>query len=226
MGRLINNDWTTYTAPLDNVNKVEVTDEIDRLFKTFSTRFNERDRAEIKGLLFGPDPMDALKKAHAHLQEKGEKGIAPPASILKMYISDVGVKEAAAEALKMLESEEQSAEDVKSGIGFFWGRVTEKWKSESFQKFKTLATSASLAKRHELIGSQMTDGELKFTESMFPSNGDTLASAKIKLQNLLRDSKFNLNLIHSMFTEEAGFNDAVWSEKGNMQPMTLDDMNQ
>ena len=221
MGRLINNDWTTYTAPLDNVNKVEVIDEIDRLFKTFSTRFDEKDRAEIKGLLFGPDPMEALKKAHAHLQEKGEKGIAPPASILKKYISDVGVRQAAKEALELLETDSE----VQEGTGWIWGRVTEKFKSGVFQKFKALSTSASLAKRHELIGSQMTDGELKFTESMFPSNGDTLKSAKIKLQNLLRDSKFNLNLIHNMFTKEAGFNDAVWSEKGNMQPMTLDDMN-
>jgi hypothetical protein len=70
----------------------------------------------------------------------------------------------------------------------------------------------------------MTDGELKFTESMFPSNGDTLESAKIKLQNLLRDSKFNLNLIHSMFSAEAGYNDAVWSEK--VEKMDLTQMNE
>jgi len=220
MGRLINNDWTTYTAPLNDGAKTEVSKEINRLFAKYGDKFGDTDKDEISGLLWSKDPMDALKKAHAHLQEKGEKGIAPPASILKKYMSDVGVAEAAREALELLESDES----VQAGTGWIWGRVTEKFKSTDFQRFKALSTSASLAKRHELIGSQMTDGELKFTESMFPSNGDTLESAKIKLQNLLRDSKFNLNLIHGMFSEEAGYNDAVWSEKP--KPMTLDEMNQ
>ncbi len=220
MGKLINNDWTTYTAPLNTGAKTEVSDEINRLFTNYDKKFTIEDKDEIKGLLFGDDPMEALKKAHAYLQEKGQKGIAPPASILKKYMSDVGVAESAREALELLESDES----VQAGTGWVWGRVTEKFKSSDFQRFKALSTSASLAKRHELIGSQMTDGELKFTESMFPSNGDTLKSAKIKLQNLLRDSEFNLNLIHGMFSAEAGYNDAVWSAKAKTSPMSRDEL--
>jgi hypothetical protein len=220
MGKLINNDWTTYTAPLNTGAKTEVSDEINRLFTKYGDKFGETDKDEISGLLWSKDPMDALRKAHAYLQEKGQKGIAPPASILKKYMSDVGVAESAKKALELLESDES----VQAGTGWVWGRITEKFKSADFQRFKSLSTSASLAKRHELIGSQMTDGELKFTESMFPSNGDTLESAKIKLQNLLRDSKFNLNLIHSMFSAEAGYNDAVWSEK--VEKMDLTQMNE
>ena len=70
---------------------------------------------------------------------------------------------------------------------------------------------ASLTKRHELIGSQMTDGELKFTESLFPSPQDTLTSVRKKLQTLLKDAKYNVSITKNMFTEEAGYNPNVFN---------------
>ena len=70
---------------------------------------------------------------------------------------------------------------------------------------------ASLTKRHELIGSQMTDGELRFTESLFPSPQDTLTSVRKKLQTLLKDAQYNVSITKNMFTEEAGYNPKVFN---------------
>jgi len=222
MGKLINNDWTTYTAPLNTGAKTEVSDEINRLFTKYSDKFNPEDIDEIKGLLFGDDPMEALKKAHARLKDKGEKGIQAPASILKKYQSDMGVRRAAEEALAMMNDPKQMA-IIEKEVGFFYGQVTEKAKHPLFQKFKAIATMAALTKRHELIGSQMTDGELKFTEPMFPSDKDTRESLMIKLQTMLTDANFNISLTRKMFSAEAGYNDKVWGEDAT-KPTTAADL--
>ena len=59
----------------------------------------------------------------------------------------------------------------------------------------------------------MTDGELKFTEPMFVSPHDTADSLRVKLETLLADASYNLELTHNMFSAEAGYNDKVWTEK-------------
>ena len=209
-GRLIKNDWTNYVEELNNDAKVEITDEIDRLFNKYGDKYTKEDRDEIKGLLFDKDPMNALKKAHAKLHDKGEKLIQAPASILKKYQSDMGVARAAEEALAMINNPEEWAK-IEKEVGFFYGQVTEKAKHPVFQKFKAIATMANLTKRHELIGSQMTDGELKFTEPLFVSDKDTADSLRVKLNTLLDDAKYNISLTRGMFSKEAGYNDAVWN---------------
>ena len=213
-GRLIKNDWTNYVEELNNDAKVEITDEIDRLFKKYGDKYTKEDRDEIKGLLFDKDPMNALKKAHAKLHDKGEKLIQAPASILKKYQSDMGVRRAAQEALAMMNDPEQM-KIIENEVGFAYGQVTEKFKHPLFQKFKAIATMAALTKRHELIGSQMTDGELKFTEPLFPSDKDTKNSLRIKLETLIKDSEYNIGLTRGMFSREAGYNDAVWNYDAN-----------
>ncbi|SVE00268.1 uncharacterized protein METZ01_LOCUS453122 [marine metagenome] len=177
-------------------------------------KYTKEDRDEIKGLLWSKDPMDALKKAHAKLHDKEVKLVQAPASILKKYQSDMGVARAAQEALDMINNPELMAQ-IEKEVGFFYGRVTEKAKHPLFQKFKAIATMAALTKRHELIGSQMTDGELKFTEPMFPSDADTKDSLRIKLETMLTDANYNLSLTKGMFSREAGYNDAVWNYDPN-----------
>ena len=222
MGKLINNDWTTYTAPLNTGAKTEVSDEINRLFTKYSDKFNPEDIDEIKGLLFGDDPMEALKKAHARLKDKGAKLIQAPASILKKYQSDATVLKNAKEALAMLDDPE-SGEIIKQYSGMVAGRITPKIKPPLFMKFVALATMSTLTKRHDLIGSQMTDGELRYTEPLFVSPTDNADSLKVKLEVLIANSQANIDITHNMFSAEAGYNDAVWSEK--LRPMTLDEMN-
>jgi hypothetical protein len=190
-------------------------EELTALYKEYPSVFGEKEQRGLAVTIShlqksGGDPADALKEAHDILTAK-EKLIAPPASILKKYQSDLAVIKNAEEALEMLKGETQSAEDVEKGVGFFWGRVTEKFKNENYQKFKASATMASLTKRHDLIGSQMTDGELKFTESLFPSPQDTLSSVRIKLQTLLDDARYNVNVTRGMFSEDAGYNSKILS---------------
>ena len=61
----------------------------------------------------------------------------------------------------------------------------------------------------------MTDGELKFTEPLFPSDKDTKNSLRIKLETLIKDSEYNIGLTRGMFSREAGYNDAVWNYDAN-----------
>ena len=190
-------------------------EELNALYKDYPTVFGEKEQRGIATTIShlqksGGDPADALKEAHDILTAE-RKTITPPASILKKYQSDIAVIKNAEEALELLKDETQSAEDIKKGVGFFWGRVTEKFKNEQYQKFKALATMASLTKRHELIGSQMTDGELRFTESLFPSPQDTLTSVRTKLETLIADAKYNVSITKNMFTEEAGYNPNVFN---------------
>ena len=186
----------------------EVNEEIKRLYKAH--HFTQEQKNIIRGLkLNKDDPMEALKQADAFLKEE-EKLIQAPASILKKYQSDMGVARAAEEALAMINNPEEWAK-IEKEVGFFYGQVTEKAKHPVFQKFKAIATMANLTKRHELIGSQMTDGELKFTEPLFVSDKDTADSLRVKLNTLLDDAKYNISLTRGMFSKEAGYNDAVWN---------------
>jgi hypothetical protein len=204
-------DFSDLTPPKYSEEDMKVlNEELDALYKDYPTVFGEKEKRGISITLMASDPADALKEAHDILTAK-EKLIAPPASILKKYQSDLAVIKNAEEALEMLKGETQSAEDVEKGVGFFWGRVTEKFKNENYQKFKASATMASLTKRHDLIGSQMTDGELKFTESLFPSPQDTLSSVRIKLKTLLDDARYNVNVTRGMFSEDAGYNSKILS---------------
>ena len=61
-----------------------------------------------------------------------------------------------------------------------------------------------------MIGSQMTDGEIKFSTPFFPDTTDTVSSAKVKLQILLRVSRKRSQRIKSMFSKKAGYNDKIW----------------
>jgi len=209
-------DFSDLTPPKYSEEDMKVlNEELTALYKEYPKVFGEKEQRGLAVTIShlqksGGDPADALKEAHDILTAK-EKLIAPPASILKKYQSDLAVIKNAEEALEMLKGETQSAEDVKKGVGFFWGRVTEKFKNETYQKFKASATMASLTKRHDLIGSQMTDGELKFTESLFPSPQDTLSSVRIKLKTLLDDARYNVNVTRGMFSEDAGYNPKILS---------------
>ena len=204
----IEGDFSTYVEPLNRAGVEEVNEEIKRLYKAH--HFTQEQKNIIRGLkLNKDDPMEALKQAHAFLKEE-EKLIQAPASILKKYQSDMGVARAAEEALAMINNPEEWAK-IEKEVGFFYGQVTEKAKHPVFQKFKAIATMANLTKRHELIGSQMTDGELKFTEPLFVSDKDTADSLRVKLNTLLDDAKYNISLTRGMFSKEAGYNDAVWN---------------
>ena len=207
--------------PLNDDAKVAISEEVDSLFTKYGDKFSDIDRTEIKQLLYSKDPMDALKKAHAYLQEQKVPGIAPPAMILKKYQSDAAVKRHIGEALSMLndytkpeDSDKSISEIIKDAAGFFKGRLTEKAKHPLYQKFMAIATAGTLTKRHDLIGSQMTEGELRFTEPMFVSPHDTPASLRVKLETLLADATFNMDLTQRMFSEEAGYNASLWTEGG------------
>ena len=220
-GKLIKKDWTNYIEPLNDDAKVAISEEVDSLFTKYGDKFSDIDRTEIKQLLYSKDPMDALKKAHAYLQEQKVPGIAPPAMILKKYQSDAAVKRHIGEALSMLndytkpeDSDKSISEIIKDAAGFFKGRLTEKAKHPLYQKFMAIATAGTLTKRHDLIGSQMTEGELRFTEPMFVSPHDTPASLRVKLETLLADATFNMDLTQRMFSEEAGYNASLWTEGG------------
>jgi hypothetical protein len=220
-GNLIKKDWTNYIEPLNDDAKVAISEEVDSLFTKYGDKFSDIDRTEIKQLLYSKDPMDALKKAHAYLQEQKVPGIAPPAMILKKYQSDAAVKRHIGEALRMLndytkpeDSDKSISEIIKDAAGFFKGRLTEKAKHPLYQKFMAIATAGTLTKRHDLIGSQMTEGELRFTEPMFVSPHDTPESLRVKLETLLEDATFNMGLTQRMFSEEAGYNASLWTEGG------------
>jgi len=203
-------DFTDLTPPKYSDEDMKfLKEELTALYTDYPKVFKEKEQRALEITLMTSDPAEALKEAHDILTAK-EKTIIPPALILKKYQSDLSVIRNAEQALEMLEGETQSAKDVKKGIGFFWGRVTEKFKAEEYQKFKTLATMASLTKRHEMLGSQITEGELKFTKAIFPEDEDTLTSVRVKLQTLLEDAKYNISVTKGMFSEDAGYNPKVF----------------
>ena len=203
-------DFSDLTPPKYSEEDMKVLEEeLNALYVDYPQVFGEKEKRGISITLMTSDPAGALKEAHDILTAE-KKTITPPASILKKYQSDIAVIKNAKEALNLLEDEKVGSE-VEGGTGFVWGRVTEKFKNEFYQEFKALATMASLTKRHELIGSQMTDGELRFTESLFPSPQDTLTSVRKKLQTLLKDAKYNVSITKNMFTEEAGYNPKVFN---------------
>ena len=90
------------------------------------------------------------------------------------------------------------------------GRITTKLLDTVVQAFAALKTEAGLIKRNEMIGSQMTDGEIKFSTPFFPDTTDSISSAKVKLQILLRVSRKRSERIRNMFSKKAGYNDKVW----------------
>ena len=203
-------DFTDLTPPKYSDEDMKfLGEELTALYAEYPSVFKEKEQRALGITLITSDPAEALKEAHDILTAK-EKTIIPPALILKKYQSDLSVIRNAEQALKMLEGETQSAKDVREGIGFYWGRVTEKFKAEDYQKFKTLATMASLTKRHEMLGSQITEGELKFTKAIFPEDEDTLTSVRVKLQTLLEDAKYNISVTKGMFSEDAGYNPKVF----------------
>lgn len=207
--KMVEKDFSTWVEPLNSDADEEIGNELKKLYADHE--FTQDQKDIIRGLRIDKDdPMAALKQAHDYMQ-KEEKLIQAPASILKKYQSDMGVRRAAQEALDMINDPKQMAL-IEKEVGFFYGQVTEKAKHPLFQKFKAIATMANLTKRHELIGSQMTDGELKFTEPLFVSDKDTATSLKVKLQTLLTDANFNLGLTRNMFSKSAGYNDAVWGD--------------
>jgi len=208
--KMVEKDFSTWVEPLNSDADDEIGKELKKLYADHE--FTQEQKDIIRGLRIDKDdPMAALKQAHDYMQKEGKKLIQAPASILKKYQSDMGVRRAAEEALAMINDPKQMA-IIEKEVGFFYGQVTEKAKHPLFQKFKAIATMANLTKRHELIGSQMTDGELKFTEPLFVSDKDTATSLKVKLQTLLTDANFNLGLTRNMFSKGAGYNDAVWGD--------------
>jgi hypothetical protein len=114
--------------------------------------------------------------------------------------------ESAQAALTLIEKEEE----VQKKTGFMMGRITPKLLKPVVQAFSSLKTEAGLIKRNEMIGSQMTDGEIKFSTPFFPDPTDTVSSAKVKLQILLRVSRKRSERIRNMFSKKAGYNDKVW----------------
>ena len=153
----------------------------------------------------GDDPMLALKEAQNELTRQ-EVLVQPPAMIMKMYNVDLGVMESAQAALDLINEEEE----VAKRTGIVLGRITDKLKPAVVQAFSALKTEAGLIKRNEMIGSQMTDGEIKFSTPFFPDTTDTVSSAKVKLQILLRVSRNRANRIKSMFSKKAGYNEQIW----------------
>ena len=123
-----------------------------------------------------------------------------------MYNVDLGVMESAQAALDLINKEEE----VAKRTGIVIGRITPKLMKPVFQAFASLRTEAGLIKRNEMIGSQMTDGEIKFSPPFFPDPTDTVSSAKVKLQILLRVSRKRSQRIKSMFSKKAGYNDEIW----------------
>jgi hypothetical protein len=162
--------------------------------------------------------MLALKSAHNMLTKK-KVLIAPPAMVTKMYQVDLGVIESAEAALALLREEE-----ARSGVGFLKGRVTGKWKNSIFQAFNALKTEAALIKRNEMIGSQMTDGEIKFSTPFFPDETDSLTSAKTKLEILVRVSRNRAKRIKNMFSAKAGYNEKIWipAQNENYSPEQIE----
>ena len=126
--------------------------------------------------------------------------------IMKMYNVDLGVMESAQAALDLINREQE----VQKKTGFMMGRITPKLLEPVVQAFASLRTEAGLIKRNEMIGSQMTDGEIKFSTPFFPDPTDTVSSAKVKLQILLRVSRKRSQRIKSMFSKKAGYNDKIW----------------
>ena len=114
--------------------------------------------------------------------------------------------ESAQAALNLINEEEE----VAKRTGIVLGRITDKLKPAVVQAFSALKTEAGLIKRNEMIGSQMTDGEIKFSTPFFPDTTDTVSSAKVKLQILLRVSRNRANRIKSMFSKKAGYNEQIW----------------
>ena len=203
--KMLKEDWTERNVPLNALDTQVLQGELENIYTTYPEIFTAQKKAGINLLMQGDDPMLALKEAHNELTRQ-EVLAQPPAMIMKMYNVDLGVMESAQAALNLINEEEEVAK--KTGIVL--GRITDKLKPAVVQAFSALKTEAGLIKRNEMIGSQMTDGEIKFSTPFFPDTTDTVSSAKVKLQILLRVSRNRANRIKSMFSKKAGYNDQIW----------------
>jgi hypothetical protein len=203
--KMLKEDWTERNVPLNELDRNVLNEELNTLYTTYPEVFTAEKKDGIKILMMGDDPMLALKEAH-NVLTKEEVLVQPPAMILKMFNVDLGVMESAQAALNLIEKEEE----VQKKTGFLMGRITTKLLEPVVQAFSALKTEAGLIKRNEMIGSQMTDGEIKFSTPFFPDTTDTVSSAKVKLQILLRVSRKRSERIRNMFSKKAGYNDKVW----------------
>ena len=203
--KMLKEDWTERNVPLNALDTQVLQGELENLYTQYPEIFTAQKKSGINLLMQGDDPMLALKEAHNELTRQ-EVLAQPPAMIMKMYNVDLGVMESAQAALNLINEEEEVAK--KTGIVL--GRITDKLKPAVVQAFSALKTEAGLIKRNEMIGSQMTDGEIKFSTPFFPDTTDTVSSAKVKLQILLRVSRNRANRIKSMFSKKAGYNDQIW----------------
>jgi len=203
--KMLKEDWTERNVPLNELDRGVLNEELNTLYTTYPEVFTAEKKDGIKILMMGDDPMLALKEAH-NVLTKEEVLVQPPAMILKMFNVDLGVMESAQAALSLIEKEEE----VQKKTGFMMGRITPKLLPTVVQAFTSLKTEAGLIKRNEMIGSQMTDGEIKFSTPFFPDPTDTVSSARVKLQILLRVSRKRSERIRNMFSKKAGYNDKVW----------------
>jgi hypothetical protein len=203
--KMLKEDWTERNVPLNELDRNVLNEELNTLYTTYPEVFTAEKKDGIKILMMGDDPMLALKEAH-NILTKEEVLVQPPAMILKMFNVDLGVMESAQAALTLIEKEEE----VQKKTGFMMGRITPKLLKPVVQAFTALKTEAGLIKRNEMIGSQMTDGEIRFSTPFFPDPTDTVSSAKVKLQILLRVSRKRSERIRNMFSKKAGYNDKVW----------------
>jgi|21_taG_2_1085346.scaffolds.fasta_scaffold00662_17 hypothetical protein len=203
--KMLKEDWTERNVPLNELDRNVLNEELNTLYTTYPEVFTAEKKDGIKILMMGDDPMLALKEAH-NVLTKEEVLVQPPAMILKMFNVDLGVMESAQAALNLIEKEEE----VQKKTGMVLGLITDKLKPAVVQAFSALKTEAGLIKRNEMIGSQMTDGEIKFSTPFFPDTTDTVSSAKVKLQILLRVSRKRSERIRNMFSKKAGYNDKVW----------------
>ena len=203
--KMLKEDWTERNVPLNALDTQVLQGELDNIYTTYPEIFTPQKKSGINLLMQGDDPMLALKEAHNELTRQ-EVLAQPPAMIMKMYNVDLGVMESAQAALDLINREQE----VQKKTGFMMGRITPKLLEPVVQAFASLRTEAGLIKRNEMIGSQMTDGEIKFSTPFFPDPTDTVSSAKVKLQILLRVSRKRSQRIKSMFSKKAGYNDKIW----------------
>ena len=203
--KMLKEDWTERNVPLNALDTQVLQGELNNIYTTYPEIFTAQKKSGINLLMQGDDPMLALKEAHNELTRQ-EVLAQPPAMIMKMYNVDLGVMESAQAALDLINREQE----VQKKTGFMMGRITPKLLEPVVQAFASLRTEAGLIKRNEMIGSQMTDGEIKFSTPFFPDPTDTVSSAKVKLQILLRVSRKRSQRIKSMFSKKAGYNDKIW----------------
>ena len=203
--KMLKEDWTERNVPLNALDTQVLQGELENLYTQYPEIFTAQKKSGINLLMQGDDPMLALKEAHNELTRE-EVLAQPPAMIMKMYNVDLGVMESAQAALDLINKEEE----VAKRTGIVIGRITPKLMKPVVQAFASLRTEAGLIKRNEMIGSQMTDGEIKFSTPFFPDPTDTVSSAKVKLQILLRVSRKRSQRIKSMFSKKAGYNDEIW----------------